>query len=335
MKKTILVALIIAVVAPQSVLTKRAAADIFGSGANQFTIDFVTIGNPGNSADTSGNPDSVGSVPYAYRIGKYEISRNMIEKANAQGGLGITQNPMSFVPGGPRADMPAMSVSWNEAARFVNWLNTSQGFPAVYKFVTQPGSPGYSANANIQLWVAGDAGFDASNPFRNSQARFFLPNVHEWYKAAFYDPNRGTGGYWDYPTGSDVEPAPVASGTAAGTAVYDQSLSQGPADITIGGGLSPYGTMAQGGNVPEWEETEWDLVNNVVSAVRGYRQSAWDVRPIILSAPFRSNDFPDALNDVGFRVASVPEPGTGALGLWAAVGLTFRTWGRARRGVPV
>ena len=50
----------------------------------------------------------------------------------------------------------------------------------------------------------------------------------------------------------------VASGVAAGTAVYNQP---GPADIFLAGGLSPYGTMAQGGNADEWEETELDLVN--------------------------------------------------------------------------
>ena len=29
----------------------------FGSGANTFNIEFVPIGNPGNPADTTGNPN--------------------------------------------------------------------------------------------------------------------------------------------------------------------------------------------------------------------------------------------------------------------------------------
>ena len=45
-------------------------ADIFGSGANTFNIEFVTIGNPGNAADTNANPNPAGSVAYTYRIGK-------------------------------------------------------------------------------------------------------------------------------------------------------------------------------------------------------------------------------------------------------------------------
>ncbi len=60
-------------------------ADTFGTGANSFTIDFVTIGNPGNPPDA--NPNPAGAVPYSYRIGKYEISEQMIEKANAESRL--------------------------------------------------------------------------------------------------------------------------------------------------------------------------------------------------------------------------------------------------------
>ena len=33
-------------------------ADTFGSGANMFEIEFVTIGNPGNADDTTGDPNS-------------------------------------------------------------------------------------------------------------------------------------------------------------------------------------------------------------------------------------------------------------------------------------
>ena len=66
-------------------LSAQVTADIFGS----FEIEFVTIGNPGNVAYTNGRPDSAGSVNYVYRIGKFEISRDMVTKVNAEGGLGI------------------------------------------------------------------------------------------------------------------------------------------------------------------------------------------------------------------------------------------------------
>jgi hypothetical protein len=218
-----------------TMFTGTARADTFGSGANTFDIEFVTIGNPGNAADTTGDPNPAGKVDYVYRIGKFEISEQMIDKANASGGLGITKDTR-----GP--NKPATSISWNEAARFVNWLNVSRGSVRAYKFDIQPGEVGYDANANIELWTSSDVGYNPNNLYRNSLARYFLPSVDEWYKAAYYDPSLGV--YYDYPTGSDTPPTAVASGTAAGTAVYDQA---GPADIMLAGGLSAYGTMAPGG----------------------------------------------------------------------------------------
>ena len=103
-------------------------------------------------------------------------------------------------------------------------------------------------------------GFDADNPFRSSLAKFVLPSADEWHKAAYYDPNKdgGSGGYWDYPTGSDEEPLPVSWGTHEGTAVYDMPRTDPPAGVEVAGGLNPYGVMGMGGNVWEYEEVAYD-----------------------------------------------------------------------------
>jgi formylglycine-generating enzyme len=297
---------------------RSAQADTFGSGANTFDIQFVTIGNPGNAADTTGNPNPAGSVPYTYRMDKFEISEQMIDKANTLGGLNITKDTRG-------ADKPATSVSWNEAARFVNWLDTSTGSQPAYKFAVQPGEVGYDANANIDLWTIGDAGYNPNNLYRNSLARYFLPSVDEWCKAAYYDPTSGV--YYDYPTGSNSAPTPVASGTGAGTAVYNGQI--GPANITLAGGLSPYGTMGQGGNVYEWEETDFDQLNGPTdsSSARGVRGGSWGASSSALSSSFRFGINNPSLENFnfGFRVASIPEPasltlsvaGMMALVLWS------------------
>lgn len=303
------------------VASNFARGDTFGSGANTFGIDFVTIGNPGNAADTTGNPNPSGSVPYTYRIGKFEISEQMIAKANAEGGLGI-----AIINHAP--DKPAISVEWNEAARFVNWLNTSSGSAPAYKFAVQPGEAGYLANANIELWTIGDPGYNPDNLYRNNLARYFLPSFDEWYKAAYYDSTSGV--YFDYPTGSDTAPTTVPSGTAAGTAVYNGQFF--PADVTLAGGLSPYGTMGQGGNAWEWEETDFDLVNDSPSSVRGGRGGDWEGGYINLHALSRASGAPNAVFfDIGFRVAGViPEPSTLLLTITAfATLLTVR-----RKSVP-
>jgi formylglycine-generating enzyme len=263
----------------------------------------------------TGFPRPAGSVSYAYRIGKYEISEQKIDKANALDGLGITKDSR-----GP--NKPATSVSWFEAAQFVNWLNMSAGSSPAYKF---------DGSGNFQLWGPADPGYDASNLFRNSQAKYFLPSANEWYKAAYYDPTVGV--YWDYPTGSNALPIAVPNGTSQGTAVVMQDPSAGPADIFRAGGLSPYRTMAQGGNVGEWEESALDLVNDESNEMRGARGGNWPSFASSLASP---NRFATQSNNqgpgLGFRVASiVPEPKAAVLLATAAAVLLRPRRGTSRR----
>jgi formylglycine-generating enzyme required for sulfatase activity len=267
----------------------------FGSGANAFTMDFVTIGNPGNAADTTGNPNPAGSVAYIYNIGKYEVSRGQIDKANAAGSLGITMYDMTSY-GGNGVNKPATGVSWYEAAKYVNWLNTSTGWTTAYKF---------DGSGNFQLWSSTDAGYNANNMFRNSLAKYVIASTDEWYKAAYGNLD----GTWNnYPTGSDNSPDAVASGTAANTAVY--MGQSGPADINNAGGLSPYGTMAQGGNVCEWMESAYDVNNNIADWPRGVRGGQWIYFALDGLDAWRNglNHPSDGDGPIGFRVAMVPEP---------------------------
>ncbi|RLS68778.1 MAG: hypothetical protein DWH99_14230, partial [Planctomycetota bacterium] len=73
------------VVAATAYAQSQAGTITFGSGGNTFNMEFVTIGNPGNAADTDANaqPLNAGAVGYSYDIGKFEVSEDMIEKYNA------------------------------------------------------------------------------------------------------------------------------------------------------------------------------------------------------------------------------------------------------------
>ena len=286
----------------QSVWAQSLLQQSFGSGANQFTMDFVTIGNPGNAADTTGSPNPVGSVAYSYNIGKYEVSRGMINNANTLGNLGITLYNMSGAGNG--VNRPATGIDWYEAATFVNWLNTSTGNTAAYKF---------SADGTFQLWSSTDAGYNANNLFRNSLAKYVLPSTSEWYKAAYGSP---TGTWYDYPTGSNSAPGKVSNGTAANTAVYSAANT---ADITNAGGLSAYGTMAQGGNAWELTETAYDGSNDIANDYRELRGGGFQVQsqaePELSASGGRYWTFASDGDyfKTGFRVAmadtaSVPEP---------------------------
>jgi hypothetical protein len=294
----------------------------FGSVGNTFNMEFVTIGNPGNAADTTGAPNPAGAVGYEYGIGKFEVSEDMITKYNANFG---TANNLVITKDTRGTDKPATSVSWNEAARFVNWLNTSTGNQAAYKFAS-----GSGITANIELWTSGEAGYDVNNKYRNSLAKYFLPSADEWYKAAYYNPSNST--YYDFANGSDTRPTAVISGTASNTAVYQQSgeaSPTGPANVDQAGGLSPYGVMGLGGNVHEWEESSFDLANSSDSSIRGFRGGRWYGNSSSwLSSSSRSDAVPSGEgNDLGFRVASlpssaaaVPEPSMMVIGTLFGIG---------------
>ncbi len=270
-------------------------ADSFGSGANSFTIDFVTIGAPGNPGDPTGNPNLAGAVPYQYRMGKYEISEQMIDKANAAGGLGITKPTI-----GP--NQPATGVSWIEAARFVNWLNTSTGSLPAYKF---------GATGDPQYWATTDPGYNAGNLIRNSLARYFIPSVNEWYKAAYFDPRLGV--YYNYPTGSDALPDGIDFlGDPNFDAVFIDNVSHlQPNIITNVGIASSFGVFGLGGNVMEWNETDFSVGGTPSLTLKGYRGGHWNE----FSSQIRANTLgltrppTSELTALGFRVARViPEP---------------------------
>jgi formylglycine-generating enzyme required for sulfatase activity len=298
----------------------QAGTITFGSGGNTFNMEFVTIGNPNNTADTTGAPNPAGRVTYTYDIGKFEVSEDMITKYNANFG---TANSLVITKDTRGTAKPATRVNWNEAARFVNWLNTSTGGFAAYKFTTS------GVNDNIALWTAADTlDYDATNPYRSKRATYVLPSSNEWYKAAYYNPTNST--YYDFPNGSNTAPTAVASGTADNTAVYGQTLAQGPADVNLAGGLSPYGVMGLGGNVWEWEESSADLANSSGSSTRGIRGGHWFNVSSLLSSSARPLDFtPNDPNAwaVGFRVASlsssaaaVPEPSMMVIGTLFGLG---------------
>jgi hypothetical protein len=297
------------------ILAAPAFADTFGSGANTFTMDFAAIGNAANLDDNTG----LGGVDYNYRMGVNEVSRGMIDVYNTlNGGPALTLADMTS-SGGNGMNRPATGISWNEAARFVNWLNTSKGFSVAYKFTTG------GFNDDIALWTSGDAGFDATNPFRNANAHYYLPSEDEWYKAAYYDPNKSGGaGYWDYATGSDTAPTAVAGGTTSGTAVFNGQA--GPADITNAGGLSPYGTIGQNGNVWEWSESAVDGGNDSADESRLIRGGHWnDITALLVSSERNHVGRSSENNNLGFRVAAaVPEPSAFILTLLGMMGVVIR-----------
>lgn len=216
-------------------------ADTFGSGANAFNIGFVTIGNSGNGADAGAGggiySSPYGGVSYSYRMGVTEVAYHWIVQATASGMTNVPPNGIWSY------GQPAGGMQWVQMAAFVNWLNTSTGHQAAYN-LTWTGSAW-----TMNLWNSTLAWqMDGQNLFRHMNAYYFLPNEHEWYKAAYHKNDGVTGNYWDYATGSNTIPT-AAAGTNSGTAVYDGAgdINSNMPYVDQMGGLSSYGTQGQNG----------------------------------------------------------------------------------------
>ena len=284
-----------------SVASAQLMTETFGTDANSFSVEFVQIGNPDSSSDSG-----YGAVSYVYNLGKYEISRQMIEKANVNGNLNISMSDLNEQPGygGNGPDRPATGIGRFEATRFVNWLNTSKGYSEAYKI---------SSEGSLLNWSEEDSGYDASNPLRNSLAKFWIPTLSEWRKGAYGSPD---GTWYQYPVGSNIAPTAVGSGNLPNTAIY--GAIDGFADIMNAGGQSAWGTVAQGGNA-------WELVEG--GQTLGGVWSNGDATYMQNSLIFSSLNFLDeGYYDGGFRIAAAPEPS--ALSL-LAVGLGG--WAMIRR----
>ena len=291
-------------------------ADTFGTGANTFTIDFVTIGNPGNGDDAGAGggiySQPFGGVSYVYRMGVTEVPQDWIDKATNLGLANVTALPWT-------GNQPAGSMTWYEAAAFVNWLNASTGHQAAYNL-------NYNGGWSMNLWDSPRAWqLGGENRYRNKDAYYFLPSDDEWYKAAYHQNDGVTANYWDYATGSNTIPTAVMSGTGAGTAVYNHQNGF-PAAVDNNGGLSAYGTRGQNGNVLEWQESAADGVNSGSFEDRATRGGDWTSFEIQLSLPWsrigRAPSFDPT--SMGFRVASVPEPGSALLFAASAFPLLLR-----------
>lgn len=295
--------------------------ETFGTGANQFSIEFVNISNPGNVADTDPRNTTMGGshgdVGYIYNIGKYELTvsqytgfLNSVAKTDAYGLFnpnmyGVsrsgTSGNFSYSVTQNLQNRPITYISWFDAARFVNWLNNGANENAS----TETGVYSINGMTNGVPWT------QIPNSTRNPTAKYFIPTYEELYKAGWYDPNKngGIGGYWDGPVGSDLFNSSQMN-------IWAQVMDENGSYTTDVGSYpfsSPYGTFDQGGNV--WEMTEFVNGGNDLWWKGG---SAGDTELGASKYYQGGGQSQREENYLGLRIGSVPEPS--ALSL-LAVGL--------------
>jgi formylglycine-generating enzyme required for sulfatase activity len=286
-------------------LVTAASADIFGTGTNEFTIDFVTISGDTNPAG------GYGIVNNDYRIGVHEITNDQWDRFKAELGVAVTGDPLQAYDEEAAytgINVPANDVSWFEAAQFINWLNTSAGYQAAYKFTGTQGTSGYA----LATWSTAEAA-GGTNLYRHKDAFYYLPTEDEWVKAAYWN---GT----DLQThatkaGDTFQQGDGVSGT--GWNFWDAGYATDPpAPWDVGSGSEELnGTFDMMGNVWEWMESPFSDSGYGIFSGRAVRGGSLHDDGELLTSTTRTSDTPlNELYNLGFRVASgVPEPASFAL----------------------
>jgi formylglycine-generating enzyme len=321
-----------------TILTASVAhADVFNMGTGLMSLETVPVGNPGNTGEWSGEsyggngPDRIcGAVDYAYNIGKYEVTAgqytlflnavaandtyslyntNMwsnsygckIQRSGASGSY-------TYSVAADHANRPVNYVSWGDSARFANWLHNGQ--PGLITPVPQNQ---YSTEDGAYYLNGATTDVALLAVSRETDWKWAVTNEDEWYKAAYYKGGGTNAGYWDYTTNSNTVPSnvlgtPTDPGNNA--TFYNSVFTIGSPYYRTEAGAhensdSAYGTFDQGGNVWEWNEAI------LYSSSRGLRGGSFiDGSDSLLASARCYHNPTDGNGVIGFRVASVPEPGS-------------------------
>jgi formylglycine-generating enzyme required for sulfatase activity len=206
--------------------------------------NFVSVVDSGNGADITG----YGSVNYNFQIGTYELTYSeycdFLNAIAATDTYNLYPNTLSFsspaiisavgyiyfndIYGITRSgssgsytysvdtnmgNKPVGYMSWFKCARYCNWLHNNKPSGSQNSSTTEDGA--YTLNGAIN---------NAELITKNVGAKYWIPTEDEWYKAAFYDPNKygdGSPGYWLYSTKSDDDPIYVFANNIGDGVVAD------------------------------------------------------------------------------------------------------------------
>lgn len=300
-----------------------------GAPPPDFGLSWKTIGDPGNRpASAKEAPDFyevpgleiiAGQVDYTYRMTTTEVTVSQwfefveaylpyYEGTNfsdpAFGGNHILFSLVGGKVVGAGIESPfwndtPANMSWEYAARYVNWLHNGKG----------TGQASFESGVyDTSTFVQDKNGNWLHQAERSPGAKFWIPSLDEWTKAAYWDPekNDGEGGYWQYPNGSDsplIPGKPEDGGETNAGPEVGQPYDVGSYPDT----LSPWGLMDMSGGMREWLEDPGGTMN--VRLRKGSRRGgalSWD------SIDHLSGNFVNSFGSFdGLRLAgAIPTPST-------------------------
>ncbi|MCH7792591.1 MAG: SUMF1/EgtB/PvdO family nonheme iron enzyme [Planctomycetes bacterium] len=233
-----------------------------------YGLEWALVGEPGNRGtkpfETQGIPHwSIGAVEHEFRISKTQLSVTQwlefvqayepyytgFKNDNAFTGANIHwSSQYGYRIGGGTENYPA-NMSWHYAARYANWLHNDKA---------------------SEQWAFENGAYDTSTFFtipgtnlradqieHHPDAKFWIPTLHEWTKAVYYDPNRygpGEEGYWLHPDGGMEQlvsglPGTPGAETSGGIFANDVDIGLYPNTGSL------RGLLDTSGGRPEWTET--------------------------------------------------------------------------------
>lgn len=317
----------------------------FPALAQDYDFQWVTVGAPGNRAvnldevggDQYSSAYNRGSVSYSYRITKSKLDVNQyLQFLTAYtpyytGDVGDIKyvgywgkvrtgddGSYEFFPRTGAGHYGAR-ITWEMAARYVNWLHNDKRSDSALCF-----EQGVYDTSTFYR--------DANGVYHHQTdpspgAKFWIPNLDEWIKAVYYDPQLDK--YWSKPNSSDRN------------LIKGLPTSPTPLTETIGDLLSEHDASRGLGawNLGQYPATQspWGLID-VSATVEDFTSTRAFTAGMIYSggslagdAAYLAFDYLTGRRQLGFqvgwgdlRVASVPTPTTSFAALTSFLVLTPR-----------
>lgn len=299
--------------------------------AQDYDFQWVTVGAPGNRSATAEEvlfgKNSLaynrGSVSYSYRITKSKLDVNQyLQFLSAYtpyytGDVGdiryvgywgkVRTNDDGSYEFFPRqgAGHYGARITWEMAARYVNWLQNDKRSDSALCFE--------------------QGVYDTSTFYRDSNgvyhhqtdpspgAKFWIPNLDEWIKAAYYDPQLEK--YWTRPNSSDrnlikglpTSPDPLTE--TIGDLLWQHDASRGLGAWNLRqypATQSPWGLIDVSATVPDFTSTTGTLTGRILIGGSLAGDAVYSSRDILgwtSQAELQSGWG-------GLRIATIPTPTT-------------------------